>query len=145
MPTSRGYVHAGCGRATTIGDDSYESMCNPFYHVVGTICVHCGTGDQLDRFRWFDTGEQLDHWRDRLRAAAPAKGRRVRQIGLLVIWGVVALIVLPLAGLAFAGTLPLAAVFVPLAVLAVAGLLCQRLLLPGIARRAAGLDMRGFE
>ena len=99
-PAARTYVHAACGKGTDVSEWDFEALCDPFFHTLATVCVHCGgVPFPLEEFEWADTKERLNVYRMRLKSHVPAREVRARR------WMGVRLLLyllLPVAGLVLA-------------------------------------------
>ncbi len=87
IPTSREYVHAGCGGRTTISGGDFLRLVNPRDQATKTFCAACGQLATFDQFSWIDTGENLAAYRQRLATLPPHSGKRVWWVRPLVVIG----------------------------------------------------------
>jgi hypothetical protein len=67
------YVHEKCGAATGMPEDIIRSyLKNPYLYLADrTFCTGCGKHVPLSQCQWVETGEDLQTYTDRLRAAKP--------------------------------------------------------------------------
>jgi uncharacterized protein (TIGR02996 family) len=67
----RVYVHLGCGGRTVMQEAIIRSyLKDPFMYGGGVFCTGCGAHAPDREFIWKETGENLDAYMERLRAAA---------------------------------------------------------------------------
>jgi hypothetical protein len=93
VPTARAYRHL-CGAVTQVSDGILAAICNPYGPGGGTECSGCEKLQGFNTFVWADTGEPIDAYRRRLKAALPPSTRRDRLMGRI------ALVAMPFIGLA---------------------------------------------
>lgn len=69
----RVYVHRRCGAATGMPEEIIRSyLKNPFMYMSNqTFCTGCGTHVPFRECEWTETGEDLQSYTDKLRAAKP--------------------------------------------------------------------------
>jgi hypothetical protein len=67
------YRHEKCGRATGMPEEIIRSyLMNPYLYLADrTFCTGCGKHVPCRELRWLETGEDLQTYNDRLRAAKP--------------------------------------------------------------------------
>jgi hypothetical protein len=70
----RVYVHRKCGEATRMPEEIIRSyLANPWlYSADATFCCGCGDHVPFAECKWVETGENLQRYMDRLRAADPS-------------------------------------------------------------------------
>jgi hypothetical protein len=69
--TRRTYVHDQCGCGTSVTDDEFRGLINPFQFVLGTYCTGCERMVSLRSVAWENTGETLADYRSRLLSEEP--------------------------------------------------------------------------
>jgi hypothetical protein len=69
----RVYVHKKCGVATQMPEEIIRSyLKNPYMYMAdATFCCGCGTHVPFRECKWTETGENLQKYTDKLRAAKP--------------------------------------------------------------------------
>jgi hypothetical protein len=85
------YVHLKCGAGTRMPEEIVRSyLKNPYlYSSDSTFCTGCGDHVPDAECEWVDTGENLQAYMDRLRAAKPEmKPKGCLAAGLVLIGGV---------------------------------------------------------
>ena len=82
------YVHRKCGVATRMPEEIVRSyLVNPWlYSADATFCCGCGTHVPFRQCVWSETGENLQKYMDRLRAAAPDK-KPQGCLGMVLLFG----------------------------------------------------------
>lgn len=67
------YVHRKCGAATGMPEEIIRSyLKNPFMYMAdSTFCTGCGKHVPFRECKWTETGEDLQSYTDKLRAAKP--------------------------------------------------------------------------
>ena len=67
----RVYAHEGCGGLTRVSGNDFTHICDPFWPCTGTFCCGCGKHVPFRECVWTETGEDLQSYTDKLRAARP--------------------------------------------------------------------------
>jgi hypothetical protein len=70
-PTSRPYLHEGCGGTVVSGGD-FTMLADPFQFVSSTYCCACSNFVSLHDVAWEDDRRSIAEWRSTMRGRAPA-------------------------------------------------------------------------
>lgn len=80
---SRSYRHGHCGGVTTVEDDDFSRLANPFAFVMGsTFCAECEQDVSLEDLYWTDTEESIADYRRRVRKDAPLSMKLAGWVGV---------------------------------------------------------------
>jgi hypothetical protein len=80
---SRSYRHNHCGGVTTVDDDDFSRLANPFAFVMGsTFCAECEQDVSLEDLYWTDTEESIADFRRRVRKDAPLSMKLTGWVGV---------------------------------------------------------------